>query len=399
MSKFIEMSSELLFLIVDEGPTFREALANSLKTLGYRRVVTSMDGLGALATLRAEQVGFVICERNLRNFSGIELLKEIRESPEFARVPFMMMGGDISKEDVLLAAEFGIDGFLKKPFVVKDVTARISSCMQRYQDGESTEARFEEAREFFMKGNYKQAIDAYNKVLEMLPQSARVRVGLARCHRSLEQLDKAEALLKEAVRVNDMYVHAFHELGLVYLQQERIDEAMAAFDAAIRISPSNPVRYETLGDILMRRKRWEDAERYLMAAVKLELVYPELYAQLGKSLFAQKKLDKAARFIAKALAAEPDNTSFLNSMGICMKEAGKLEEAIGYYNQALKFRPQDVKILFNKALCLLQTGELERTRKTLLQILKVEPTYEKARLKLAEVERLEKAANAGKGVA
>lgn len=391
MSNYIEISPDLHFLVIDEGQTFREALSGALKTLGHRKVTSVMDGMTALEVLKSENVGFVICERSLRQLSGMELLKEIRENPEFPRVPFMMMGSEANKDDILLAAEFGIDGFLKKPFVLKDVTARITACMQRYQDSSSTEALFESARALLMKGNYKKAIEAYDRILVPLPQSARVRVGLARCHRSLERLDEAERCLKDAVAVNPMYVHAFHELGLVYLQQERIDEAMRAFDSAIQLSPSNPVRYETLGDILMRRSRWSEAEDYLMRAVKLELVYPLLYAQLGRALFAQKKLERASRFIEKALQKEPDNTSYLNSMGICMKEAGRFEDAISYYNQALKYRPQDIKILFNKALCFLQMSEWDRARKALQQILKVDPGYEKARGKLAEIEKLEKA--------
>ena len=134
MSNYIEISSDLLFLIVDEGPTFREALSSALRTLGYKRVLTSSDGMGALELLKTEPVGFIICERNLKQVSGMELLKEIRENPEFQRVPFMMMGSDFQKEDVFLGAEFGIDGFLKKPFVLKDVTSRISASIQRYQD-------------------------------------------------------------------------------------------------------------------------------------------------------------------------------------------------------------------------------------------------------------------------
>lgn len=395
MSNYIEISSDLQFLIVDEAPTFREALSSALRTLGYKKVLGASDAIVALEMLKTEPVGFIICERNLRQTSGMEILKEIRENPEFQRVPFMMMGSEFQKEDVLLGAEFGIDGFLKKPFVLKDVTTRISACMQRYQDPSSNEAVYEEAREFFMKGNYKKAIETYKRILAGSPSSARVRVGLARCYRALEQLDEAETLLKEAIQVNPMYVHAFHELGLVHLQKDQIDAALASFDSAIQLSPSNPIRYETLAEILMRRKCFGEAEGYLMRAVKLELAYPVLFAQLGKALFSQRKLDKAAKFFEKALQKEPDNTSYLNSMGICMKEAGRFDESLGYYNQALKYRPKDIKILFNKVLCLMGMTEYDRARKTLMQILKIDPDYEKARLKLTEIEKIERMSKGG----
>lgn len=397
MSQFIELKSDMAFLVVDDGPTVREALVSILKTLGYKKFFQVFDGTSALEVLRREQIGFVICNRNLRQLSGMELLKEIRESPDLARVPFMMISSDIPKEDVMLASELGVDGYLKIPFVMKDVSTRISHCMARFQDVNNTEGIFEEAREAFLAGNYSVAIAAYSKLLEKLPGSARIRVGIARCYRGQENASEAERYLLEAIKVNEMYVHAHHELGLIFLQQERIDMALKYFDNAINLSPSNPIRYETISDILMRAGKFKEAEVYLMRAVKLELAYPILHSQLGKALFTQKKCALAAKFFEKALIQQPDNTSFLNSMGICMKELAKFDEAIGYYNQALKYRPTDTKILFNKALCLLQMSQFERSRKTLAQILKIEPTNEKAKLKTKDVDRLEAESLLSKG--
>jgi Tfp pilus assembly protein PilF/FixJ family two-component response regulator len=388
MSNFLEISPDMRFLIVDETPTFREALSNILRKLGYRNISTLGEGHSALELMRNEQVGFIICEKKLPHVSGIEFLREIRETPEFSRVPFMLMSGDITKDDLLLAAEFGIDGFLKKPFAIKDVSARIFSCVQKCSDSSSLETRFEEARVHYAKGNYKKAIELYQAVQIFAPYSSRVRVALSRCHRGLNETAEAEKLLFEAIQINSMYVHAFHELGLVYLHQDKLDDALKQFEKAIQISPNNPIRYETISDIFIRRQRWEEAEDYLLRAVKLELVYPVLYAQLGKVLFAQKKSDKAAKFFERALAKEPENTSYLNSLGICMKDLGKFGEAVDYYNLALKLRPQDTKILFNKALCYMQMNELERATKTLHQILKVDPTYEKAQKKLDDIEKM-----------
>ena len=387
------------FLIVDETPTFREALANILRKLGFRNMSTLGDGHTALHLMKENPVGFIICEKNLTHVSGIELLREIRENPEFNRVPFMLMGGDITKEDLLLAAEFGIDGFLKKPFALGDVSSRISTCVQKSSDSSSLEAQFELGRLQYSKGNYIKAIELYETAQVSAPQSSRVRVALARCFRGLSDYPAAEKLLMEAIAINSLYVHAFHELGMVYLLQDKLEEALKQFEKAIAISPNNPIRYETLSDILIRRQRWEEAEDYLLRAVKLDLVYPVLYAQLGKVLFSQKKSEKAAKFFEKALAKEPDNTSYLNSLGICMKDLGKFKEAVEYYNLALKLRPQDTKILFNKALCYIQMSDFERATKTFHQVLKVDPTYEKAQQKLLEIEKLATEQNAKKSTA
>lgn len=385
MSSFVELSPELVFLVVDESQTIRDILFTTLKKMGLTKIVQAMDSVRALQLLKEQQIDFIICDRNFRNMSGMEFLKELRETPEIARVPFMMMASEIPKEDVLLASELGVDAYLKKPFVMKDVSTRLSACMAKFNTPGTAEAVFEEARLAFVRGAHKEAIEKYERLKEALPTSARVRVGLARCHRACRDNKTAITILQEAIEKNPIYVHAHHELGLAYMQEKMLESALRCFSKAIDLSPSNPARYESVADILIRNEKPREAEEYLMRAVKLELVYPVLYEQLGKVLFAQKKVDRAYQYFEKALREQPDNVSFLNSMGICMKEMGRYEEAVNYYNGALKHRSQDVKIMFNKLLCLVELNQIDRAIKTCQSILKIDPNYEKATRKLAQL--------------
>ncbi len=388
MNDFVEVPPDLVFLVVDESPTFRELLSHTLKKLGFKEVYHAIDGLSALATLRRMPIGFIICDRNMQKMSGMELLKEIRESPELRRVPFVMMAQEIPKDDVMLASEFGIDGYLKKPFVMKDVSTRVTSAMMRFGDPANPEGLFDSAREDYMRGNLASSIETFEQLKIMLPTSARVSAGLARCFRSQNDDVQAEKYLLEAISLNSLYVHAYHELGCLYIQQEKVELALKYFANAIELSPSNPVRYESVADILMRKARFKEAEEYLEKAVRLELVYPILYEQLGKALFSQKKIQRAYYLFEKALKEQPDNPSFLNSMGICLKEMSRHADALTYYNLALKKRPQDVKILFNKVLCLIHLKDFVRAEKTCLLIIKIDPAYEKAKSKLAEINKL-----------
>ncbi len=391
VSELVEIPSDLKILVVDSAASFRDLMGVILKKLGFRNVTFAIDAPSALRSLRSGEYGFVVCDRNLEQCSGMELLKEIRENPEFERVPFLMMAAGIPKEDVVLASEMGIDGYLKKPFVINDVSARLTVAMTRFRDPENPESHFEEARRAFSSGRYEEAEALYGEIKKKNPASARATVGVARCARVTGNLVLAEATLKRAIELNPMYVHAYHDLGVVYLQLGRIDDALVAFGKAIDISPSNPIRYESVAEILMENQRWVEAETYLMRAVKLELAFPNLYALLGKALFAQKKSEKAVEYFYKALRNQPENTSFMNSLGISLKALGRYEEALEHYNKALKLRPSDSKILFNKALCLVGMKEWERARKVCAQVLKVDPSFDKARAKVDEINKLEAA--------
>ncbi len=388
VTKYIELSPDTLFLLVDDAQSVRDTLGMALRSMGLRSILQCSDASGALESLKTNDVQFIICDRYLRRVSGMELLKEIREDTALRHVPFVMMAGEVTKDDVLLASEFGIDGYLQKPFAIKEVAQKVTACLSRYQDPNNPEKSFESARLHLSKGHYKTALEEFSALLARFPDSARAHVGMARAFNGLDNAAEAALELQQAISKNPLYVHAHHELGVLLLRNEDLEGALAAFDAAIQASPLNPIRYEAIADILMREKKFERAEEYLKRAIKLELVYPNIFCQLGKALFAQKKMEKAIKYFEQALLGQPNSPSFLNSLGICFKEIGKHDEALKHYNLALKSSQADTKILFNKALCLIQMQDLDRARKTLQQILALDPTYTKAQEKLDLIDQV-----------
>ena len=76
--------------------------------------------------LKLRNIQFVICELEMPVISGIELLKEIRDSSEINRTAFLMISKFATKEDIALLAEYEIDGFLMKPFFISSIGAKNS---------------------------------------------------------------------------------------------------------------------------------------------------------------------------------------------------------------------------------------------------------------------------------
>lgn len=385
-TKYIELSSNLAFLLVDESSTSREFLADALRRLGYRHLTVAPDALTAFNILRREKIGFVIADKFLPNVSGLELLREIRETPQLHRIPFMLAASEIDGGDALLAGEYGVDAILSKPFVLKDVSKRVSMSMANFMGANNIERTYDYARELYLQRKTHAALEVYRKIIQAYPNSIRARVGAGRCLRVMKHYDIAEKLLIQAIDANRNQIHALHELAVTYLEMNRAEEAIAAFKNAISASPKNPIRYEIIGSILMEKGRYAESSEILEKAVKLGLSYPILFEQLGKSLFHLKKHDQALYYFQLALRGDATNLSFLNSIAICMKEMGRYVDAIDYYNTALKYHPDDHRVMFNKALCLIHKKDLQRAKSVLERILKIDPDYEKARAKLAQID-------------
>ena len=387
-SNVIELSPDMNFIVVDDAPASREGIVKSLKTLGFKNVAEGVSEGEALKLLQEKNYDFIICEKDMRQINGLEFLTEVRENIEIKRTPILMVGPELTKDEILKFPEASPDGYLRIPFVMKDLSSQISQTLMRFRDTNNVEAEYELARYLYISGEYENALESYKNISMKNLSSARAFVGIARCFRAMGNIPEAEKNIRLAMQNNKTYVQAYFDLGVCLLATDRKQAALKSFDQAIQINPKNPIRYEETANVLTRCELYEEAENYLMRAINMKIVYPKLYAQVGRNFLAQKKKDKALEFLQRAIEQDPKNPSFLNSIGICYKEMGKFEDSISSYNLALKITPNDVKIMYNKVLCLINMKDYDRAKKVCQQILKYDPKFERAQQKILEIDKL-----------
>ncbi len=103
-------------LIVDDFKTMRKIIRNLLKELGFSNVKEAEDGSMALGILKAENFDLVISDWNMPRMEGIELLKKIRKTEQLEHLPVLMITAEDKREQVIEAAQHGINGYIVKPF-------------------------------------------------------------------------------------------------------------------------------------------------------------------------------------------------------------------------------------------------------------------------------------------
>ncbi|NMM26166.1 MAG: response regulator [Glaciimonas sp.] len=128
------MSTEIQFLIVDDFSTMRRIIASLLKELGYVKIREAEDGEKALHLLRSNQhdgipVDFVITDWNMPVMDGLELLKAIRQDGSLNHLPVMMVTAEAKRENIILAAEAGADGYIVKPFNAATLKAKLDKIL------------------------------------------------------------------------------------------------------------------------------------------------------------------------------------------------------------------------------------------------------------------------------
>ena len=81
----------------------------------------------ALSKLRSEQFDFVISDWNMPNMSGLDLLRAIRANDTLKDIPVLMVTAEALKENIVEAAQAGVNGYIVKPFTAKTLKEKINT--------------------------------------------------------------------------------------------------------------------------------------------------------------------------------------------------------------------------------------------------------------------------------
>lgn len=119
------------FLVVDDFSTMRRIIKNLLRDIGYDEVVEAEDGRQAINLLKSGGIDFVITDWNMPNMTGIELLKEIRQKVGFNELPVLMVTAESRKEQIIEAAQAGVNGYIVKPFTATTLKEKVDKILER----------------------------------------------------------------------------------------------------------------------------------------------------------------------------------------------------------------------------------------------------------------------------
>jgi two-component system, chemotaxis family, chemotaxis protein CheY len=124
-------ATELKYLIVDDFSTMRRIVRGLLKEMGCNNADEAEDGVIALNKLKSDRFDFVVCDINMPNMNGFELLKAIKGDDALKHVPVLMVTAEARKEDIVMAAQSGAAGYIVKPFTKATLEEKVLKIVQK----------------------------------------------------------------------------------------------------------------------------------------------------------------------------------------------------------------------------------------------------------------------------
>ncbi|WP_177326544.1 chemotaxis response regulator CheY [Pseudomonas sp. CHM02] len=118
-------------LIVDDFSTMRRIIKNLLRDLGFTNTVEADDGITAIPILNSGSIDFLVTDWNMPGMTGIDLLRHVRADEKLRSLPVLMVTAEAKREQIIEAAQAGVNGYVVKPFTAVALKEKIEKIFER----------------------------------------------------------------------------------------------------------------------------------------------------------------------------------------------------------------------------------------------------------------------------
>ena len=127
------MNKNMKILVVDDFSTMRRIVKNLLRDLGFTNIDEADDGNTALPKLQSGSFDFLVTDWNMPGMTGIDLLKAVRADASLASLPVLLVTAESKREQIIEAAQAGVNGYVVKPFTATTLEEKINKIFERVE--------------------------------------------------------------------------------------------------------------------------------------------------------------------------------------------------------------------------------------------------------------------------
>lgn len=231
-------------------------------------------------------------------------------------------------------------------------------------------------------GHCDAALPAYEEALRHEPESEPALARLAICLATLRQYSRADATLKQALRLAPNDAAVWIQLGTAQLGQGKMPDAIAAFEKAKRADPGMVEAYNLLGAILFESGDAAHAEPALREAIRLQPNFAPAHNNLGNLLSETGRFNEAKYHFEAALRYKEDYFGARYNYALALDRVHRLDDAEAQLEAILGAHPNSAEAHEFLGNLFGAKGRLDRAIDQYREAIGIEPEFDRANLDL-----------------
>jgi two-component system chemotaxis response regulator CheY len=119
-------------LVVDDSAAIRKILKRVLRQTGMaiRAIHEAGDGQEALAAMAQHKIDLVLSDINMPKMDGLQLLASLKASPQWQKIPVVMITTEGGETKVAEAVRLGAAGYVRKPFTADQIKEKLVGILE-----------------------------------------------------------------------------------------------------------------------------------------------------------------------------------------------------------------------------------------------------------------------------
>jgi tetratricopeptide (TPR) repeat protein len=220
-----------------------------------------------------------------------------------------------------------------------------------------------------------QAIDRYDRAIELDPQYARAFLNRGAARHDQGNLDVAIQDYTRAIELDPQFASAYNNRGIARGARYDFDGAIQDFTVALELEPEAPDTYCNRGNVYRDLGDLQTAIRDYTKAVESDPAYALAYYNRGTAHSDLGETSAALQDLTKAIELDPKYSDAYTNRGIVRKAEGDPEGAIQDYTRAIELAPGAVNAYNNRGNALYAMGELNAATQDYSKAIEIDPLY------------------------
>ncbi len=213
---------------------------------------------------------------------------------------------------------------------------------------------------YYSQGGYKQAIEDFNRAIEIKPHHEKTYNNRGNAYHALGRYRQAIEDFNKAIEIKTDFPEAYNNRGNAYLALGNYKLAMGDINKAMEIKPDYATAHNSRGNVYQNLGNYHQAIEDYGRAIENKPRYAEAYYNRGTAYNKLGNYRQAIEDLNRAINLKPDYPEAYVNRGFACKGLGNYQQAIEDYGSAIQIKPDYTFAYLNRSAAYVKLGNNDR---------------------------------------